>query len=180
MFAGPKEVKLLAHYRDSLGLPRFDNAVDFGWFWFFTKPIFYLLDWLYGVVGNFGIAILILTVFIKGLFFPLQTKAVININKMKALKPEQDKLREKFGDDKVRLNQETMALYKKVGANPLAGCLPILLQIPVFFSLYKVLYVTIEMRQAPFYGWIHDLSAPDPTNIFTALGLIPWTPPASC
>jgi YidC/Oxa1 family membrane protein insertase len=177
VFAGAKEVTLLAGYRDALGLARFDNAVDFGWFWFFTKPIFYVLDKLYAATGNFGVAILILTVIMRILFFPLQTRAVLSMNKMKALQPEVARLRELHGDDKVRLNQETMELYKRVGANPLGGCLPIVLQIPVFFSLYKVLYVTIEMRHAPFWGWIHDLSAADPTNIWTLFGLIPWTPP---
>jgi len=178
LFAGPKEVRTLADYRDKLGLPHFDNAVDFGWFWFFTKPIFYLLDYFYGLIGNFGVAIMLLTVLMKGAFFPLQTRAVLNMNKMKALQPEIVKLREKFGDDKMRLNQETMALYKRVGANPVAGCLPIALQIPVFFSLYKVLYVSLEMRHAPFFGWILDLSSPDPTSLFNLFGAIPFTPPA--
>jgi YidC/Oxa1 family membrane protein insertase len=177
VFAGAKEVKLLDHYTKSAGLPNFDRAVDFGWFYFLTKPIFYLLDWLYGVVGNFGIAILMLTVVIKGLFFPLANKAFKNMDKMKQLQPEMAKLKEQCGDDKVKLQQETMALYKRMGVNPVAGCLPMLLQIPVFFSLYKVLYVTIEMRHAPFFGWIQDLSAPDPTTLFNLFGLIPWTPP---
>jgi YidC/Oxa1 family membrane protein insertase len=178
VFAGPKEVRILADYRDKLGLPHFDNAVDWGWFWFFTKPIFYLLDYFFGVIGNFGVAIMLLTVLMKAAFFPLQTRAVINMNKMKVLQPEMLVLREKFGDDKMRLNQETMALYKRVGANPVAGCLPIALQIPVFFSLYKVLYVSLEMRHAPFFGWIRDLSSPDPTTLFNLFGLIPYTPPA--
>ena len=177
VFAGAKEVKLLDRYDHEYGLPNFAKAVDFGWFYFLTKPIFYGLDLIYGVVGNFGIAIMILTVCIKLLFFPLQTRAVHNLNKMKQLQPEMKKLQAQYADDKVKLNQETMALYKRVGANPVAGCLPILLQIPVFFSLYKVLYVTIEMRHAPFYGWIHDLSAPDPTSLFNLFGLIPFTPP---
>jgi YidC/Oxa1 family membrane protein insertase len=176
VFAGPKDVKLLSAYRDTLGLLRFDNAVDFGDFWFFTKPIFFLLDKLYGAVGNFGVAILIMTVIMRIVFFPLQTRAVMSMNKMKVLQPEVARLRELYGDDKVKLNQETMALYKRAGANPLGGCLPILLQIPVFFSLYKVLYVSIEMRHAPFYGWIHDLSAPDPTTIWNLFGAIPWQP----
>lgn len=177
IFAGPKEVRTLAAYRDKLGLPNFENAVDFGWFWFFTKPIFYLLDYLYGVIGNFGVAIMLMTVLMRGAFFPLQTRAVMNMNKMKALQPEIVKLREKFADDKMRLHQETMALQKRAGANPIAGCLPIALQIPVFFSLYKVLYVSLEMRHAPFFGWIRDLSAPDPTTMFNLFGLIPFTPP---
>jgi YidC/Oxa1 family membrane protein insertase len=177
VFAGAKEVKLLDRDADEYHLPNFAKAVDFGWFYYLTKPIFYGLDYIYGVVGNFGIAIMILTVCIKLLFFPLQTRAVHNLNKMKLLQPEMKKLQAQYADDKVKLNQETMALYKRVGANPVAGCLPILLQIPVFFSLYKVLYVTIEMRHAPFYGWIHDLSAPDPTSLFNLFGLIPFTPP---
>jgi len=177
VFAGPKQVQLLADYRDKLGLPHFDNAVDWGWFWFFTKPIFYVLDIFFHLTGNFGVAILLLTVLMKAAFFPLQTRAVLNMNKMKVLQPEVVKLREKFGDDKMRLNQETMAMYKRVGANPVAGCLPIALQIPVFFSLYKVLYVSLEMRHAPFFGWIRDLSAPDPTSLFNLFGAIPFMPP---
>ncbi|HVJ50991.1 MAG TPA: membrane protein insertase YidC [Aliidongia sp.] len=177
VFAGAKEVKLIDRYGQDYGLPNFDKAVDWGWFHFLTKPIFYLLDYIYGLVGNFGIAIMVLTLIIKLIFFPLQTRAVHNLNKMKVLQPEMKKLQEKYADDKVKLNQETMALYKRVGANPVAGCLPILLQIPVFFSLYKVLYVTIEMRHAPFFGWIHDLSAPDPTSIFNLFGVIPFSPP---
>ncbi|HZS84295.1 MAG TPA: membrane protein insertase YidC [Stellaceae bacterium] len=178
LFAGPKVVKLLDKYRDELGINSFDNAVDWGWFYFLTKPIFFALDFFYGVIGNFGLAILLLTVLVKLLFFPLANKSYKAMSKMKLLQPEMMKLREKFGDDKQRLNEEMMALYKRVGANPLAGCLPIVVQIPVFFSLYKVLYVTIEMRQAPFYGWIRDLSAPDPTSFANLFGLIPWHPPA--
>ena len=178
VFAGPKEVNLLADYRESLHLKRFDYAVDWGWFWFFTRPIFYVLDIFYHLTGNFGIAILLLTLLMRGAFFPLQTRAVKNMNKMKVLQPEVKKLQEKFADDKVRLQQETMALYKRVGANPVAGCLPIAVQIPVFFSLYKVLNISLEMRHAPFFGWIHDLSAPDPTSLFNLFGAIPFTPPA--
>jgi YidC/Oxa1 family membrane protein insertase len=178
VFAGPKEVQLLNDYGASLGLPHFDDAVAWGTFWFFTKPIFFLLEKLYHFTGNFGVAILLLTVVMRGVFFPLQTRAVLNMNKMKALQPEMLKLREKFADDKMRLNQEMMALQKRAGANPIAGCLPILLQIPVFFALYKVLYISLEMRQAPFFGWIHDLSAPDPTTMFNLFGLLPFTPPA--
>jgi YidC/Oxa1 family membrane protein insertase len=177
VFAGPKEVRTLEEYRDKLGLPHFDNAVDWGWFWFFTKPIFKLLDYLYGVTGNFGVAIMLMTVLMRGAFFPLQTRAVLNMNKMKALQPQIVALREKFGDDKMRLHQETMALQKRAGANPIAGCLPVMLQIPVFFSLYKVLSVSLEMWHAPFFGWIRDLSAPDPTTLFNLFGLIPFVPP---
>jgi YidC/Oxa1 family membrane protein insertase len=176
IFAGPKIVRLLSRYEDQLGISRFTYAVDWGWFWFLTKPIFTALDFIYSVVGNFGIAILLLTVMVKLLFFPLANKSYKAMSKMKLLQPEIVKLREKYGDDKQRLNEEMMALYKRVGANPVAGCLPIVVQIPVFFSLYKVLFVTIEMRQAPFYGWIRDLSVPDPTSFANLFGLIPWDP----
>ena len=177
LFAGAKVVPLLQQYETQYKIPKFDLAVDFGWFWFLTKPIFYALHWLHNVIGNFGIAILLLTVAIKAVFFPLANKSYKSMAKMRKLQPKMMELRERYGEDKQRLNQEMMALYKKEGANPLSGCLPIVIQIPVFFSLYKVMFVTIEMRHAPFYGWIHDLSAPDPTSILNGFGLLPWMPP---
>ncbi len=176
-FAGAKEVNLLDGYEEELGVHRFDLAIDFGWFYFLTKPIFYALLWINNHVGNFGISILLLTVVIKICFYPLANKSYVSMSKMKKLQPKMVKLREQFGDDKAKLNQEMMALYKKEKANPASGCLPILVQIPVFFSLYKVLFVTIEMRHAPFFGWIQDLSAPDPTTIFNLFGMLPFTPP---
>ncbi|HEV8032770.1 MAG TPA: membrane protein insertase YidC [Stellaceae bacterium] len=175
-FAGAKEVNLLDAYAAS-GIPHFDLAIDFGWFYFLTKPIFLALQFFYGILGNFGLAILLLTLIIKLLFFPLANKSYKAMSKMKLLQPEMQKIRERFPDDKARQQQEIMAMYKRVGANPLAGCLPIVIQIPVFFSLYKVLFVTIEMRHAPFFGWIHDLSAPDPTSFANLFGLLPFAPP---
>jgi len=175
-FAGAKEVDLLNQYAES-GIPHFDLAIDFGWFYFLTKPIFLVLQYFYRLLGNFGLAILLLTLIIKLLFFPLANKSYAAMSKMKLLQPEMQKIRERFPDDKARQQQEIMAMYKKVGANPLAGCLPIVIHIPFFFSLYKVLFVTIEMRHAPFFGWIRDLSAPDPTSFANLFGLIPFTPP---
>ncbi|MDP6603850.1 MAG: membrane protein insertase YidC, partial [Rhodospirillales bacterium] len=153
------------------------RAIDFGWFYFLTKPIFYTLIFINDHVGNFGIAILLLTVGIKLIFFPLANKSYRAMSKLKKLQPETVKLRERFGEDKAKMNQELMALYKREKANPASGCLPMVVQIPVFFALYKVLFVTIEMRQAPFFGWIKDLSQADPTSLFNLFGLLPFTPP---
>ncbi|WP_135081746.1 membrane protein insertase YidC [Terasakiella sp. SH-1] len=177
LFAGAKELDILTHYEETIGVQEFDLAIDFGWFFFITKPFFLAMSWLYGVLGNFGLAILALTVGVKILFFPLANTSYRSMAKMKTLGPKIKQLQKQFGDDKQRMNQEMMALYKREKANPASGCLPILLQIPVFFALYKVLFVSIEMRHAPFYGWIQDLSAPDPTTIFNLFGLIPWDPP---
>jgi YidC/Oxa1 family membrane protein insertase len=176
LFAGAKEVRVVDGYRSALGIDRFDLLIDWGWFYFITKPLFLLIDWIYKGVGNFGVAILIVTVLIKGVFFPLANKSYASMAKMKAVQPEIQALRERYGDDRVKLQQEMMEIYKKEKINPIAGCLPILIQIPVFFALYKTLFVTIEMRHAPFFGWIRDLSAPDPTTIFNLFGLIPWDP----
>ncbi|MAI15157.1 MAG: membrane protein insertase YidC [Rhodospirillaceae bacterium] len=177
LFAGAKEVKLLDAYSEKFGIQNFDLAVDFGWFYFLTKPFFYAISWLNSYLGNFGLAILAFTVLVKAVFYPLANKSYRSMAKMRDLTPKLMTLREQYGDDKMRLNQEMMAIYKKEKVNPASGCLPILLQIPVFFALYKVLFVNIEMRHAPFYGWIKDLSVADPTSIFNAFGLIPWTPP---
>jgi YidC/Oxa1 family membrane protein insertase len=176
LFAGAKEVAVVNDYDKQLKLNRFDLLIDWGWFYFITKPLFIAIDYLYRLVGNFGLAILIVTVLIKIAFFPLANKSYASMAKMKAVQPQMTALRERYADDKAKQQQELMELYKREKINPLAGCLPIAIQIPVFFSLYKVLFVTIEMRHAPFFGWIHDLSAQDPTNVFNLFGLIPVDP----
>ncbi|MBM3650900.1 MAG: membrane protein insertase YidC, partial [Alphaproteobacteria bacterium] len=177
LFAGAKIVRLIDSYEKKYGIERFDLTIDWGWFSFFTKPLFWLLEWLYVQIGNFGLAILTLTVIVKAVFFPLANKSYVAMSKMKALQPEMEKLKERYGEDRQRMNQELMQLYRREKVNPAAGCLPILVQIPVFFALYKVLYTTIEMRHQPFFGWIKDLAAPDPLTIMTGFGLFPWHVP---
>ncbi|MHA1572186.1 MAG: membrane protein insertase YidC, partial [Alphaproteobacteria bacterium] len=174
LFAGAKRVQVLARYRDDLGIERFDMAIDFGWFFFLTKPFLWALTWLASQVGNFGVAILMLTVAVKAAFFPLANKSYKSMSRMKALQPQMTELREKFSEDRQKMQQELMGLYKREKVNPIAGCLPMVVQIPVFFALYKVLFVSIEMRQAPFFGWIVDLSVPDPTTVFNLFGLLPF------
>jgi len=177
VFAGAKVLRILQRYEDEYHIQKLTLAIDFGWFWFLTRPLSEVLIWAESWIGNLGVAILLLTVVIKLAFFPLANKSYRAMSQMRKLQPEMMKLRERFGDDKARLNQEMMALYKREKVNPTSGCLPMIIQIPVFFSLYKVLFVTIEMRHAPFFGWIQDLSAPDPTTVFNLFGLIPWQPP---
>jgi YidC/Oxa1 family membrane protein insertase len=176
LFAGAKEVAIIDGYDKGLKLNRFELLIDWGWFYFITKPMFWAIDWLYRFSGNFGVAILLVTVFIKFVFFPLANKSYASMAKMKAVQPQMALIKERYPDDKMKQQQAMMELYKKEQINPVAGCLPIAIQIPVFFALYKVLFVTIEMRHAPFFGWIKDLSAPDPTNVFNLFGLIPYDP----
>jgi YidC/Oxa1 family membrane protein insertase len=185
LFAGAKEASVvginfpfggLGGYNKQLELNHFDLLIDWGWFYFITKPMFLFLDWFYHLVGNFGVSILLVTVLVKLLFFPLANKSYASMAKMKSVQPQLAALKERYPDDKVKQQQEMMEIYKKEKINPIAGCLPVALQIPVFFSLYKVLFVTIEMRHAPFYGWIKDLSAPDPTNLFNLFGLLHFDP----
>src|SRR6185437_13890862 len=178
LFAGAKVVDILRGYQDSQNIAHFDLAVDWGWFWFLTRPFFWLLDNLYKVLGNFGLAILALTVIVRLVFFPLQSASFRSMSKMKKLQPQMEALKKQHKEDPQALQMAMMEIYKREKANPVSGCLPILLTIPVFFSLYKVLYVTIEMRHAPFFGWIQDLSAQDPTSILNLFGLLPYHIPA--
>lgn len=177
LFAGPKIVSVIDTYMEEYGIQEFDRSVDFGWFYFLTKPIFNVLQFVFGYVGNFGWSIIAFTILMRICFFPLAQQSFKSMAKMKKLGPEMQRPKEQYGDDRAGMQKEMMALYKREKANPIAGCLPILLQIPVFFALYKVLFVTIEMRHAPFIGWIHDLSAPDPLGLLTAFGFFDWNVP---
>jgi len=178
LYAGAKKANIIEGYQEKYGIEKFDLMIDWGWFYFITKPLNHLITWLYEILGNFGVAILAVTVLVKLAFFPLANKSYVSMAKMKKLQPQMEQLRERFKDDKARQQQELMKLYKEEKINPLAGCLPILVQIPVFFALYKVLFVSIDMRHAPFFGWIQDLSAPDPTSIFNLFGLLPYDVPS--
>src|SRR5271165_2381253 len=178
LFAGAKEVSTIYNYESKLGIKKFNLMIDWGWFYFITQPMYWLIDTIYRYVGNFGVAILIVTVLVKLVFFPLANRSYQSMAKMKKIQPQIAALKDLYPDDKVKQQQEQMELFKKEGVNPVAGCLPMVIQIPVFFALYKVIFITIEMRHAPFFGWIRDLSAPDPTNVFTLFGLIPWEPTA--
>jgi len=174
LFAGAKVTEIIDGYEEELGIQSFDLMIDWGWFYFITKPLFWLIHWLHGIFGNFGVAILGATVIIKLIFLPLANLSYASMAKMKKVQPEMTEMRERYADDKMKQQQEMMAIYKREKINPAAGCLPMLVQIPVFFALYKVLFVTIEMRHAPFFGWIQDLAAPDPTSIFNLFGLLPF------
>jgi len=176
LFAGAKNLNILSQYKKN-GVPKFTDAIDWGWFSFLTKPISYSINWFYNYVGNFGLSIIAFTILMRLILFPLAHTSFKSMAKMKKLQPDMQRLKETYPDDRQKMQQELMALYKKEGANPIAGCLPIVVQIPIFFSLYKVLFVTIEMYHAPFYGWIHDLSSPDPLGLLTIFGLISWDVP---
>ena len=176
LYAGAKEIKLLDKYEKEYSIPRLDFAIDFGWYYFLTKPFLYILIFFKNISGNFGVSIILLTLLIKLIFFPLANKSYVAMQKMKELQPQLLRIKETYKNDKVKLNQEMMALYKREKVNPAAGCLPILIQIPVFFALYKILFVSLEMRHAPFYLWIQDLSVADPTSILNLFGLLPYDP----
>ena len=173
-----KEVNIIDGYSESLEIDKFDLVIDWGWFYFLVKPLFFVVDYFFKISGNFGIAIILITICIRLAFFPLANYSFRSMAKMKVLQPEMTRLKELHKDDKMKLQQEMMALYKKEKINPVSGCLPILIQIPFFFAIYKMLFVTIEMRHQPFFGWIKDLSERDPTSLFNLFGLIPWDPPS--
>ena len=177
VFVAAKEVAVIDGYAEKMGIEKFDLAIDWGWFYFITKPLFFVIEYFFQLTGNFGVAIIILTALVRIVFFPLANYSFRSMAKMKILQPEMVRLKELHKDDKTKLQQEMMALYKREKVNPISGCLPVLIQIPFFFAVYKMLFVTIEMRQQPFFGWIHDLSARDPTSVFNLFGLIPWDPP---
>ena len=177
-FVAAKEVAVIDNYAEKMGIEKFDLAIDWGWFYFITKPLFFVIEYFFKLTGNFGVAIIILTALVRLAFFPLANYSFRSMAKMKILQPEMVRLKELHKDDKVKLQQDMMALYKREKVNPVSGCLPVLIQIPFFFAVYKMLYVTIEMRQQPFFGWIQDLSVRDPTSIFNLFGLIPWDPPS--
>ena len=176
-FVAAKEVKVIDDYAIKLDIEKFDLAIDWGWFYFFTKPLFFVIDYFFKLTGNFGIAIVIITALVRLIFFPLANYSFRSMAKMKVLQPEMLRLKELHKNDKVKLQQDMMALYKREKVNPVSGCLPVLIQIPFFFAIYKMLFVTLEMRHQPFFGWIKDLSDRDPTSIFNFFGLIPWDPP---
>ena len=178
LFVAAKEVETIDTYAENQKIEKFDLVIDWGWFYFFTKPLFFVIDYLFKLSGNFGIAIVLITIAIRLIFFPLANYSFRSMAKMKALQPEMVRLKDIHKDDKVKLQQEMMALYKKEKVNPASGCLPVLIQIPFFFAIYKMLFISLEMRHQPFFGWIKDLSAQDPTTIFNAFGLIPWDPPS--
>ncbi|QCE35555.1 membrane protein insertase YidC [Acetobacteraceae bacterium] len=176
VFVGPKDFSLLSAYQKQYSLDRFDSAIDFGWFSFLTRPILWVLHWLYGLIGNFGLALMALTVIVKILLFPLASKAAVSAARMKLLAPKMAELKKKYSSDPKAMNQQMMALYREEKVHPAGGCLPILIQAPIFFCLYKMLNISLDERQAPFFGWIKDLSVPDPTNIFNLFGLLPFNP----
>jgi YidC/Oxa1 family membrane protein insertase len=178
LFAGAKIVATIDKVGEKFAIDKFDLMIDWGWFKFLTQPMFYLMEFCKGIMGNFGLAILLVTVIVKLAVFPLASKSYASMSKMKKLQPEMEKIKAESGDDRMKMQQAMMELYKKEKVSPMSGCLPIVVQIPIFFAIYKVILTTIELRHAPFYGWIHDLSAPDPTSLFNLFGLIPWQPPA--
>ena len=178
LFIGAKEVATVDAYAEKQNIHKFDLAIDWGWFYFFTKPLFFVIDYLFKFSGNFGLAIVLLTAGVRLIFFPLANYSFASMAKMKALQPEMQRLKDLHKDDKQKIQMEMMNLYKREKVNPVSGCLPVIIQIPFFFAIYKMLFVTIEMRHTPFYGWIQDLSAPDPTTVFNFFGLIPWDPPS--